>query len=266
MKKILTIALTALIVASCGNRQTGGADGEEAEFTVDSLTFSEEDSKGKVLLEFDFPHEKGTPLSDSIRLHISNMLGGTYQGDKNDNSAMLQYYGKGLMAQFNTDNDGGLQWESTTSFKLLHQTSRYVTFSIDTYEFSGGAHGLGASFLSTYHRKNGRTFGSDLLKDTASDAFCQLLKEGVKSYLADFDKSAASMDDEQLSSQLLLPEGVSVNRLPLPALEPALTPSGVSFTYTPYEIAPYVAGCPTFTIAYEKIRPFLTDEALKWIE
>ena len=261
------MALLALTIASCGNKPAASGNADAEEFAVDSLKFYEESPKGIVTLDFDFPREKDTPLADSIRQHISNMLGGTYQGDMNDNQAMINFYGKEAMAFFAEDNEeGGMQWSTSTIFKLDEQTPHYVTFAISTYQFLGGAHGIGADFLTTYHRQSGRVFGSDLLKDTNSDAFGQLLKEGVKSYLKSFEEDGTDITDEELEQQLMLTDDATIDHLPLPALEPALTSKGVSFTYTAYEIAPYVVGTPTFIIDYEKMRPFMTEEALKWIE
>ena len=53
--------------------------------------------------------------------------------------------------------------------------------------------------------------------------------------------------------------------LPLPATDPWLTKKGVSFIYQQYEIAPYAAGMPSFVLAYDDIRPYLTEDAAKML-
>lgn len=258
------MTLLVLAMASCGNKQTGSQDAAD-EFTVDSLKFHNENEKGIVDLDVDFPLPTGTLLSDSIRQHITNVLGGnSYQGDLNDSQAMIDFYGKQTMAAFDDNEEGGLQWSENTSFKLAEVTPHYVTYEISTYEFTGGAHGIGAYVLCTFNRESGRTFGYDLMKDTDSDAFGQLMKAGMKEYMR-FD-SSEEPTDEELAQQLMLSDDATIDHLPLPGNMPGLTKDGVQFNYTPYEIAPYVAGTPTFVISYEKIRPFLTEEGLKWIE
>ena len=44
---------------------------------------------------------------------------------------------------------------------------------------------------------------------------------------------------------------------------PALSDEGVVFSYQPYEIAGFAAGMYHFTIPYNLLRDYLTDEA-KW--
>ena len=44
---------------------------------------------------------------------------------------------------------------------------------------------------------------------------------------------------------------------------PALTDEGVVFSYQPYEIACFAAGMYHFTIPYNRLMDYLTDEA-KW--
>ena len=56
-----------------------------------------------------------------------------------------------------------------------------------------------------------------------------------------------------------------MNALSHPVADPYMTEQGVHFLYQPYEIAPYAAGMPAFTISYEDIKPYLTIGALKLI-
>ena len=53
-------------------------------------------------------------------------------------------------------------------------------------------------------------------------------------------------------------------------LRTSLSPLDLSgepmFVYNPYEIGPYAAGMPTFTIPYADIQPYLTTTAQKLIE
>lgn len=66
-------------------------------------------------------------------------------------------------------------------------------------------------------------------------------------------------NDEQLLDMLTIEGGI--DQLPLPFYDPCLTSEGFVFCYQQYEIAPYAMGMPAFTVSYEKILPYLTDEA-----
>lgn len=49
--------------------------------------------------------------------------------------------------------------------------------------------------------------------------------------------------------------------IPLPHNTAYLSPKGVVFIYSFYEIGAYVIGTPTFVVPYNKIKNFLTPEA-----
>jgi hypothetical protein len=84
-----------------------------------------------------------------------------------------------------------------------------------------------------------------------------LIKEGLRSYFQDNQETPIS--DADLKDYLLY--DASVDNLPLPQFPPYFTADGLAFVYQQYEIAPYAAGMPSFTIPYDDIRPLLTDEA-----
>ena len=49
--------------------------------------------------------------------------------------------------------------------------------------------------------------------------------------------------------------------VPLPSWTPYPGEDGLVFVYQQYEIASYAAGMPSFVIPYDRIQPFLTEEA-----
>ncbi|MBO6068986.1 MAG: DUF3298 domain-containing protein, partial [Bacteroidales bacterium] len=50
--------------------------------------------------------------------------------------------------------------------------------------------------------------------------------------------------------------------IPFPVWTPSPTEDGLCFTYQQYEIAAYAMGMPSFVIPYDKVKPYLTPEAL----
>lgn len=80
------------------------------------------------------------------------------------------------------------------------------------------------------------------------------------------DKSRGEITDEELCEMLLLDisgSPVTVQQLdsfPLPSTPPYFTRKGVTFVYQAYEIAPYAAGIPTFTVDFDDIDKYLSDE------
>ncbi len=115
---------------------------------------------------------------------------------------------------------------------------------------------------TTFRKSDGRRFGNEMLIRTGTEEFRTLIKDGLKQYFA--ENEGKDISDEELKEQLIT--DYSVDFLPLPQFPPYLTEKGVGFTYQPYEIAPYAAGMPSFTIPYEKIKPYMTVTAVKLIE
>ena len=96
----------------------------------------------------------------------------------------------------------------------------------------------------------------NILKNTESSDFHRLVVDGLKSYFNEIG------NDGDLDEWLLVPSA----EITVPSATPFLTKEGVCFIFGAYEIAPFAAGMPEFTVPYDKIRPFLTKEALRLID
>ena len=72
-----------------------------------------------------------------------------------------------------------------------------------------------------------------------------------------FSEDGQKISNRELKEWLLLESDI----IPFPAMSPEPSDEGLVFTYGQYEIAPYVAGMPNFTIPYADIEQYLTPEA-----
>ena len=95
-----------------------------------------------------------------------------------------------------------------------------------------------------------------------------ILRKGVLSYLNQQSGNESQTENEeqitdaQLNDYLFIENGI----IPLPSSSPYLAKDGVHFIYQQYEIGPYVMGLVSFTVPLEKIKPYLTGEALKLLK
>ena len=64
---------------------------------------------------------------------------------------------------------------------------------------------------------------------------------------------------KELDDLLMLP---TPGYLPKPVSDPYLTKEGVVFVYQQYEIAPYAAGSPKFTLPYSEVKKYMTHTVL----
>ncbi len=286
MKKILLSAfIAATLTLSCGNKattnntQNNGVDSvdtteavdEKSEsierLSTDSVTFNQDGKRTRVDVKVEYPTSGSDALKNILCEYISEQLGGTYKGDVNDVKAMVKYYGKQAFNNLNkerieNEDNADAFYERDFYVNKIYETNTFVTFSSQNYVMTGGVHGGTTSIATTFRKSDGRRFGSDMLRNTSSEGFCNILKEGFRQYFTEM--TGKTMNDEELQEQIIT--GAAIEALPLPVTPPYLTDKGVTFIYQQYELVCYAAGMPGFTIPYSKIRPYLTQTVLKMVE
>ena len=288
----------AALLTACGHRasQQGTADGDSlvvaAEFQTDSIGIEREDSMASVTISVDWPTSGNDSLVQTIRHYICEALA---VSPIQEGKPEVTLYDDGQKAVETTVNSRYQElqhdWKEikedgypgmTFSYYLhvfkLEEADNYVTYETNSEGFMGGAHGFASAMCTTFRKRDGMKIGytteydqkketfilkeQTLFKDPASPQLAKLIKEGVLSYFKECDESITN--DEQLSEMLISVD--DVNHIPLPSAAPSFTKQGLSFVYQQYEIAPYAAGMINFNIPYEKILPFLTDDAAELIK
>lgn len=262
MRRIfIASVLLATCLASCIERKT-----ENGKVGIDTLIFNKKDTNANIGLKVEFPVTDNKVLENAITEFIIEELGGTYNDDLINGNAIIKYYGNTLYNEItNEAKEFGDEYnpslEYSQSIIKIHETKLYVTYIADTYVFMGGAHGTSTKAGCTFRKNDGRRFSYNMLHNTERAEFKQMIKQGLRKYFANLGTEIT--DDETLASMLITES--DVNYLPLPESEPYLTDQGVVFIYQQYEIAPYAAGMPKFTISYRDIMPYLTTTALNYI-
>ena len=147
-------------------------------------------------------------------------------------------------------------WEYEYRLELVADTTNYIVFLSQDYLYMGGAHGgVGGDGDLTFDKETGKLVKEFLNPACVAD-IQPLLIEGLLSYFA--------VEDEQITEDelfdILQIEG---RQIPLPSFAPYPTKDGLVFVYQQYEIASYAVGMPSFTVAYDKLLPYLTPEARK---
>ena len=191
-----------------------------------------------------------------------------YKGDKNDGKALLDFYGKQRSKDMGEEYKDLLEFDNREeepspfsfdgSIRLKEEAEKYVTYGIESYVYLGGAHG--SSFLREVNiiRETGKVLATSV--DTTKTKDMQpILRKGVIEY---FKECGEDISDDKLNDMLFIND----NTIPLPALTPSLSKNGLKFIYQQYEIGPYALGMVSFTVPYDKIKTFMTEEAAKLIE
>ena len=294
---LITLALVASIMMGCKASSTkaqAANDIKEAQ-AADTLVVNTDScilQEGQIVqcaISVDYPTEPNE-LSKNIRailneelanLYLGNMNGDeiekqeSYKGDLANGNLVIEKYCKDnfayLKSQMKDLKEADPRANANMSYDIRlnkeAETDSYVTYHCLSYAYLAGAHG------STFERSFNivKATGKKLSQvvDTARVKDLQpILRKGVLSYLNQQSGNESQTENEeqitdaQLNDYLFIENGI----IPLPSSSPYLAKDGVHFIYQQYEIGPYVMGLVSFTVPLEKIKPYLTGEALKLLK
>lgn len=250
-----------------------------ADITVETTTAVRHisDSTGTYELRINFPVVKnGEALAVALNEWINEQLGGTYGDAENadytkvlaDTTAVIDHYSKEISesnqsdyAKIMKDNpeakEMGISYYDSLVIEKLAEGKNWVTFTTKRDVYLGGAHGLAPYFGQTFRKSDGRRIGWEIFGKTSDEKFQQIIKDGLVEY---FELGSASELGDHLMNE------ASAYYVPLPQCPPLFTAEGVTFVYNQYEIAAYAHGLPSFTVAYEKLLPFMMTTGKLLIE
>lgn len=253
-------ALAATLLPGCGSSTGSSASG------ADTVRLNLQGKGVETSIYVELSSDDNPLLQAAVREYVSETLGGTYEGAYDSADSIVAYYGQEMKKKMETvykenPTGGHFTYRNSYEIKKSVDTTAYVTYLAYYDEFTGGAHGSYTLFGTTFRKSDGRRFGWEMLHDTQDETFHQLLKSGLRDYFAAGDCDVDT--DEKLKMMIFV--DADIDYLPLPQAVPYLSKEGVTFIYQCYEIAPYAAGTPTFTVPWDKISPYLTATVKKLV-
>ena len=150
--------------------------------------------------------------------------------------------------------EGAYTIERELALHFEGQKERIATFSIDTYEFAGGAHGVGTrNYLMVDMRSHKLLTSEDIFQIGSEDK----LKELIWQALTDPNYEKAMTEDESSKEKIDVTDNIYFDD------------DGVHFFYNVYQIGPYAAGVYDLLINWRELAPLLKPEfvqtyRIKW--
>ncbi len=200
------------------------------------------------------------------------MLEGSAPGDPNDLLAKLTEERNTLYSDFREEmasmTEAGIidsladpdmflsfHYSYNTSVQVYYNAPELLTLGFTDYSYTGGAHGMYATIVSSYDLKKKK-----VLK--LSDILLPGYVEAVSKALAKAVRTKYNLGASAPLNTFLFEEEIAPNE------NYGFTDKGVFFVYAPYEIAPYAAGEIELFVSFEKIKEFvnpawLTEEEVE---
>lgn len=142
--------------------------------------------------------------------------------------------------------DEAIGWEADIEGQITFEDDRLLTLKLETYIFTGGAHGLSTLRYLNFDKKTGEELGNEqlftdvkALENLAEKAFREA--KGIPAGAGINDTGFMFEED-----RFTLPENMG------------FTPQGLELLYNPYEVASYADGRISLVLPMEQITPLLS--------
>lgn len=264
------VLLAGITMFSCGGKKQDKVN----ELSIDSVVVKEsshifnDSSKPKCELEIHFTYIKDAQsktIKDSINNTLTNFcFGKEYIGQ--EAKAVIAAYKDSYIKRYkkdvedfyaedvkkNTDSDFTGEWynySKSIKSNILFNESILLTYQIDTYEYTGGAHGMYTSNFINFDLKTGKRltladlFKTDYKKELTRILIAQLLKN---------NKVVTESELEDL--------GYFITEPLTPTENFYISKEGLNFFYNVYEIAPYAMGTTIIKLPFSAIEPLMKED------
>jgi hypothetical protein len=154
---------------------------------------------------------------------------------------------------YGNDRDAAMRWmsyEEISTGRVLYVSDLFLSYAVDFYGYSGGAHG------------NRSVHNSVIDLNTACPIFlCDLFSVGATDEVSDLLRRQLAADQGCETPDQLADLGFFSPR------EIDLTENfyvddrGITWQYNPYDIAPYSFGIVSVTLTWDQIYPYLLEES-----
>ena len=189
-----------------------------------------------------------TSVNTGIREEIIELLDYDEESEAQDIPGAIADFQAGfrkMQEEFPEELTG---WEASVEAMKTYEDPHVICIQMDTYIFTGGAHGYPSTRFLLFDRKTGKEMdGVDLLRDP--DAFADVAEASFREQYqiaagAPINSTGFMFDDNAFS----LPENIG------------LTTDGLVLHYNPYEAASYADGALVLKFPLAEAQPFLARQ------
>lgn len=235
LKNPILLLIACILMASC--KSESGLDFKTTHFTLED----------GVKVEVDYPiiinaNTAAERINQTVNNYIVNSLSfeekPSTETDVNKSIADFSMEFQKFKADFPEDV---IPWEAYIEGELLYNSPLITTIAINSYLFTGGAHGNDYIKLFNFNTETGDILKVEDVLDL-NDKFMALAQEKFE---AEIIKNEGNINDYFFGEGFKLPENMGLND------------EGLIFVYNKYEIASYAQGYTEFLIEFKELEKFL---------
>ncbi|TPV34752.1 DUF3298 and DUF4163 domain-containing protein [Paucihalobacter ruber] len=235
LKKLVLILVATILTVSCGTET--GLDFKTTHFALED----------GVKVEVDYPiiinnNIAAERINQTVNNYIVNAISfaekPSPETDVNKAISDFNLEFQKFKADFPEDI---VPWEAYIEGELLYNSPLITTIAINSYLFTGGAHGNDYIKLFNFNTETG-----EILKvDDVLDLNAEFMTLAKNKFEAEVIKNEGNVNDYFFGDDFKLPENMGLND------------QGLIFVYNKYEIASYAQGYTEFLIEFNELEKFL---------
>lgn len=253
MKQLIYLLSIAIFAVSCNKaNKTAENSNTNATLTFEEKEYNIKSSQGKTdetEIDVTIPIAQGESeaaknINDAIFKTIKSIV-----GQVDDTSANYDTLFSKFISDYETfikeNTDYTAAWSAEIEGSVVHSDSNIVNIKLDSYTFTGGAHGNSNATSLLFDSKTGKELSiKDIVNDTVALSNIAEKKFREK-YNIQPDKAINSTGLMFPDDKFILPQNIFVSK------------EGLQLYYNPYEIAPYSEGTKDIDISYDEIKDHL---------
>ncbi len=274
MKKLFYLAIVAMVITSCGNKQ-GNNQVEETEnvkteeLKIQQITEKSTNENGDLkfyaTVNFDFPTSGDAQLVKSIKEFIFEKLGTSFN-EQTSGEDLAKQVAKQKVDYLTESLDADMEYEEKEFYNEINvnkqfENEYFVTYSSGNSLFDGGPHPNYQFESITFEKSTGKAI-SEYLKPNGWNNIQDKVAQSLCKYFE--VQNNAELNDELSNCEY--DEATQKLSIPLPVTKPYILNNNLIFVYQASEIAHQAAGAPEVSIALKDIKDQLSDVVAKYVK
>ena len=184
--------------------------------------------------------------------------------ESNSPRTAVEHFAKNYIADYQAEikpylkkhkhrDEGWMNYEIIVKSENLYNADLFWGYSIETYTFTGGAHGMTTTSYNVVDLKSGKALS---LKDLFAENDYNLINRMLCQQLADdLGTSVDKLGEKSYETENIIADDNFM-----------ISDKGITWLFNPYDIAPYSTGTTRITLPYRAIVGYLVaDSPLKRI-